>query len=252
VSVALQHILVDSREQARSIKQELENGADFTALAQKVSKDALTKNAGGALGYIRAGKAVLPIGRDLGFEQVVMAPNEGEIGIVETSMGWHVVKAEKKEGGDVKPLSEIHDQVAETLFSRQYQRVYNQELAKAREELDVRFNTENFEAFSGSSENTKRLMDLAITIAEPRALAFDFPDAAEAAEALFRMGHILVINQGDKVGAASAFRRITVRYPMSQWKDAANFMLENLDMTPEDFGSPEEILSLVKTDTHTK
>lgn len=259
VSVAVRHILVDTREQARSIKQQLENGADFTALVQKYSKDEATKNGGGALGYIRVGKAVLPIGRDMGFEQVVLALNEGEVGIVQTSMGWHVVKAEKKEGGTPKPLSEVHDQVEKTLFAKQYGRVYNRELAKAREELDVSFNTENFEKFSQTDDNTKRLMDLAITISEPRAraeayrrLAYDFPDAPEAAEALFRMGHILLINQGDKVGAESAFRRITVRYPMSQWKRAANFMLENMDMTPEDFGTPEEILALVKEEPRSK
>lgn len=254
-NAAIVHILVDTEAQARSIKKQLENGADFAALARKYSKDKLTKDAGGALGYIKPGKAVLPIGRDMGFEQVVLAMNEGEVRVVHTSMGWHVVKVEKKGGGDVRPLSEVHDQIKDEMFTKQYGRVYNDALAKARDELGVRYNTKNFEIFSGSDNNTRRLLDMAVTIAEPRAraeayrrLAWDFPDAPEAAEALFRYGYIMLINQQDKIAAKQAFRRVAGKYRMSRWKRAANFMLDNLDMSPEDFGSPEEILAMVQDD----
>lgn len=251
VTVAARHILVATRERADAIQKELEGGGDFTALALRYSQDETTKNTGGALGYVRAGKRILPIGRDRDFEQTVLALNEGETGVVQTSMGFHVVKAEKKEGGDIKPRDEVSDEIMELLYPKQIGRVYNEELTKARERLGVHYVTENFEKFTGMDNNTRRLLELAAAIDEPRnraeayrRLAFDFPDAQEAPEALFRMGYIQLVNESDKKTATGTFRRITAKYPKSRWKRAANFMLENIDMDPASLGTIEEVLAL--------
>ncbi|MCC5995993.1 MAG: peptidylprolyl isomerase [Oceanicaulis sp.] len=84
--VRARHILVDSREAARELLRELEDGADFAALARQYSQDPATRLEGGDLGYFtRAG--ILPE-----FARVAFAASPGEVSEpFETEAGWHVL-----------------------------------------------------------------------------------------------------------------------------------------------------------------
>jgi parvulin-like peptidyl-prolyl isomerase len=81
------HILVETKEEADSIYQQLKNGADFTQLAKEKSIDPSAKNNGGDLGFFRWGKMV-PEFQDAAFKLKV-----GEISRpVQTQYGWHIIK----------------------------------------------------------------------------------------------------------------------------------------------------------------
>lgn len=81
-----------------SLHQELLNGADFISLAKQYSQDKFSSDKGGYLGYQPAG--TFPYG----FETAVYETPEGGISeIVESHVGWHIVKS-----GGRKPAEDFN------------------------------------------------------------------------------------------------------------------------------------------------
>lgn len=90
--VHARHILVATEAEARSIRQQLENGADFAELAKKYSTDGGTKNKGGDLGWFGRGVMVPE------FEQAAFNLNINEISQpVKTSFGYHIIQVLEKD-----------------------------------------------------------------------------------------------------------------------------------------------------------
>ena len=80
------HILVETKESALRIIAKVEDGADFSGLAQEFSNGPSSPN-GGQLGWFSPGMMVPP------FEEAVSKLEKGQIsGPVKTSFGWHVIK----------------------------------------------------------------------------------------------------------------------------------------------------------------
>jgi parvulin-like peptidyl-prolyl isomerase len=81
------HILVDTKKLADDIYQQLQDGADFAALAKEHSTDTASAQDGGKLTDERG--SFVPE-----FEEVAFALETGEVGKpVESQFGWHVIKA---------------------------------------------------------------------------------------------------------------------------------------------------------------
>jgi peptidyl-prolyl cis-trans isomerase C len=79
------HILVETEEEAKAIKAEINGGADFAALAKEKSTGPSGPN-GGDLGWFGLGMMVKP------FEDAVVAMVPGQISDpVETQFGWHII-----------------------------------------------------------------------------------------------------------------------------------------------------------------
>lgn len=71
------------------IRQKLEGGADFAALAKEFSDDPGSARQGGDLGWIRAGDMVKP------FEDALFAMQKGAVSdVVETQFGLHLIRLE--------------------------------------------------------------------------------------------------------------------------------------------------------------
>lgn len=105
--VHARHILVDTEDQARAIKAELEKGADFTALAKEHSTDPSAQTNGGDLGAFGRGQMVPE------FEKVVFGLKEGEISQpFQTAFGWHIAQVVKVEGS-APEYERMKDQVRE-------------------------------------------------------------------------------------------------------------------------------------------
>ncbi|HET7587683.1 MAG TPA: peptidylprolyl isomerase [Gammaproteobacteria bacterium] len=88
------HILVSDEKTAKDVIDKLNNGADFAALAKKVSTGPSAKN-GGELGWFSPSDMVEPFGnavKDLQKGQYTKQP-------VKTQFGWHVILLE-----DVRPV----------------------------------------------------------------------------------------------------------------------------------------------------
>lgn len=84
--VRARHILVASRDEAREVLRQLEDGADFAALARQVSLDPATRLEGGDIGYFTAA-GILPE-----FARVAFATQRGAVSEpFQTEAGWHVL-----------------------------------------------------------------------------------------------------------------------------------------------------------------
>ena len=84
--VSARHILVETEDQAKVLKEKLNNGADFAQLAKENSKDPGSKDDGGNLGYFGHGQMVPQ------FEDVVFKLKKGDVSDpVKTQFGWHLV-----------------------------------------------------------------------------------------------------------------------------------------------------------------
>ncbi|MCE8518546.1 peptidylprolyl isomerase [Ruegeria pomeroyi] len=100
------HILVPSEDEAKAVKELLDNGADFAATAKEKSTGPSGPN-GGALGWFGAG-AMVPE-----FEQAVVALNVGQISDpVQTQFGWHVIILNDKRKSEAPALDEVRDELA--------------------------------------------------------------------------------------------------------------------------------------------
>jgi len=83
--VQARHILVATKELAEDIKKKLDDGGDFSKLAEEFS-ECPSKKRGGDLGWFGKGSMVRP------FEVAAFSAEEGDIvGPVKTEFGWHVI-----------------------------------------------------------------------------------------------------------------------------------------------------------------
>src|SRR5699024_8612759 len=92
--IEAQHILVEDEETANEVKQKLDEGEDFAALAEEYSTDEANAESGGELGYFPVGVTANPEQKmDPAFEEAVLDMEEGEVSDpVQTSFGFHIVK----------------------------------------------------------------------------------------------------------------------------------------------------------------
>jgi parvulin-like peptidyl-prolyl isomerase len=86
--VRARHILVDTEQEAKSLLDQLQAGADFVALAQAYSHDLSTRENGGDLGFFPRGLLVAPEVEDVAF---FLQPEEIS-DVVASALGYHIVQ----------------------------------------------------------------------------------------------------------------------------------------------------------------
>ena len=115
----VRHILIeapaDDREAARAealrVRERLDAGEDFAALAAELSDDAGTRNAGGDLGWYVRG--VLDDGP---LDEALFAMAVGAVeGPVESEFGFHVLRLDEIRAGALPPFESIRDELREEL-----------------------------------------------------------------------------------------------------------------------------------------
>ncbi len=95
---------IAAKEKIESIKQELEQGADFAELAKKYSQDSGSAVEGGDLGWVALGEMVKP------FEQALFDMNSSDKDkvaiseIVETQFGYHLIKLDDVRSETIEPI----------------------------------------------------------------------------------------------------------------------------------------------------
>ncbi|MBN8095823.1 peptidylprolyl isomerase, partial [Vibrio vulnificus] len=83
-------ILVETEDEAKAVKAELDKGADFAELAKKKSKDPGSAD-GGDLGFFTKEQMVPE------FSTVAFSLEPGKISDpVKSQFGWHIIKVEEK------------------------------------------------------------------------------------------------------------------------------------------------------------
>lgn len=125
--VRARHILVESEDEAKAVKTELEKGADFAELAKKKSKDPGAAD-GGDLGFFTKEQMVPE------FSAVAFSLEPGKISDpVKSQFGWHIIKVEEKRNRQAPGFDQVKGQI-ETYVTRKAQADY---VAKLRETAKV-------------------------------------------------------------------------------------------------------------------
>jgi len=125
--VHARHILVESEDEAKAVKEELNKGADFAELAKKKSKDPGASD-GGDLGFFTKDQMVPE------FSAVAFALEPGKISDpVKSQFGWHIIKVEEKRTRQAPAFDQVKGQI-ETYVTRKAQADY---VAKLREAAKV-------------------------------------------------------------------------------------------------------------------
>ncbi|MCV0394074.1 MAG: peptidylprolyl isomerase [Rhizobiaceae bacterium] len=105
--VRARHILVDTKEEAEAIIDELDKGGDFEEIAKEKSGDPGSGAKGGDLGYFGRGQMV-PEFEKAAFSLDVGAHTEEP---VESQFGWHVIKLEDKRAKQPPAFDAVREQV---------------------------------------------------------------------------------------------------------------------------------------------
>jgi peptidyl-prolyl cis-trans isomerase C len=125
--VRARHILVETEDEAKAIKAELDKGADFAELAKKKSKDPGASD-GGDLGFFTKEQMVPE------FSAVAFALEPGKISDpVKSQFGWHIIKVEEKRNRKAPDFDQVKGQI-ETYVTRKAQADY---VAKLREAAKI-------------------------------------------------------------------------------------------------------------------
>lgn len=127
--VRARHILLDNREAADAVVADLENGADFAALAKERSKGP-SGPSGGDLGYFSK-QSMVPAFSDAAFK---LAAGETSPP-VQTQFGWHVIRVEDRRKRPVPPFDQVRDQIYQLLISEAQRDIYDEMRAKASVDL---------------------------------------------------------------------------------------------------------------------
>ncbi len=114
-----------ARAKAEDILKQLQNGADFAALAKKYSEDPGSAQNGGSLGWITKGRTVPE------FEQAAFSLKPGELsGLVKSVFGFHIIKVDAHEQAHLRTLdevkSEIEPRVKDEKAAKQMDQLVNQ------------------------------------------------------------------------------------------------------------------------------
>ncbi|HXH42922.1 MAG TPA: peptidylprolyl isomerase [Bradyrhizobium sp.] len=125
--VRARHILVETEDEAKAVKAELDKGADFAELAKKKSKDPGSAD-GGDLGFFTKEQMVPE------FSTVAFALEPGKISDpVKSQFGWHIIKVEEKRSRKAPDFEQVKAQI-EQYVTRKAQAEY---VAKLRTEAKV-------------------------------------------------------------------------------------------------------------------
>jgi Parvulin-like peptidyl-prolyl isomerase len=108
-TVRASHILVETREEAESLLAQLEDGADFAALAAEHSLDEATRESGGDLGGFARGEM------EEDFEETAFGLEVGGTAIAETSYGFHVVRVTDRTAAQEATLESARGEIVEYL-----------------------------------------------------------------------------------------------------------------------------------------
>ncbi|MFC0562435.1 foldase protein PrsA [Halalkalibacter alkalisediminis] len=128
------HILVEDESTAIEIKDKLEAGEDFSALAIEHSIDDSNSDLGGDLGFFGRGQMVQE------FEEVAFSLELGQFSDpVQTEFGYHLIKVEERLEEPAATLEDVRDEIESTLFDQMLEVEYTAWLNEKFEEYEIEY-----------------------------------------------------------------------------------------------------------------
>jgi parvulin-like peptidyl-prolyl isomerase len=109
----VRHILLKTKAKAQDIYRQLQNGANFGALAKKFTQDEASKAEGGKM-TAQKGRTVAP------FDKFVFDAETGDLSEpIKTEFGWHVIEVlSDVKPKSVTPLKDVKESIKTTLLQQ--------------------------------------------------------------------------------------------------------------------------------------
>lgn len=137
----------EAKQKIQGILQMINDGEDFSSLAEKYSQDPGSANRGGDLGFTKRGDFVKE------FEEVAFSLEEGEVsGIVESQFGYHIIKLIEKRGEKIRTkhiLIQVQPTADDEIATKE-------ELEKLREEILAGASFEEIALANSDDENVNQ------------------------------------------------------------------------------------------------
>src|SRR5665213_3629645 len=100
----------DAKAKADTVLKQLQSGGNWNELAKKYSDDPGSKNSGGELGFAQRGKMVPE------FDNAIFTQKIGDIKIVKSQFGYHVIQVEERTAAHTQSLSDVLPTIQATLI----------------------------------------------------------------------------------------------------------------------------------------
>lgn len=141
--VRVRHILVESEEEAKAILEQLNEGADFAALAEAKSIDTASGVQGGEIGYITKDAPVVASFKEAAFEL-----EAGEVSDpVQSPFGWHIIRVDERKEAEEATLESSREVIREILLNEKARPV-GEIIAELRTGAKVDVHWPKYEAFA--------------------------------------------------------------------------------------------------------
>lgn len=239
--VRIRHVLTKTRKQAERVRELAEMGRHFDKLASNYSIDEKTKDKGGLIpGYLSPGHQVPLLGQvnEL-VAAAVQLSEDGEVGpVVESAIGFHVIKAEEVHLGGLMPLGDIRGQIERRESERRAAELYDMKFIELTEQFRITYFEDQLglpsvEELFGNAQSSKTPKQRIRYYQQVMEL---YPDSSRAHEAQFMVGFTYAEELADFTRAKKAFESVLEMYPDCDLAESARWMLENLgqDNMPDD------------------
>lgn len=130
--VDVSHVLVKDEKTAKEVKEKLDKGEDFAALAKEYSTDDSNKDKGGSLGFITKEQVVPEFGN------AAFKLKKGEIsGPVKTEFGFHIIKLNDTKKASTKSFEEVKELIISQLTEEEKSKLFNTWLDEVRKKAKI-------------------------------------------------------------------------------------------------------------------
>ena len=99
-----------AKAKADGVLKQLQGGGNWADLAKKNSDDPGSKDSGGELGFSQKGRMVPE------FDQAIFSQNIGDIKVVKSQFGYHIIQVEERSTKHAQSLSEVQTTIQATMI----------------------------------------------------------------------------------------------------------------------------------------
>lgn len=242
-------ILLDSRAKADRVRAQLAGGANFEDLARSQSIHEPSKASGGLIGTVTTMSTIEGFAPGGVLNHAIMdLPNHTLSSPVETPLGWAVVRINDRQEETAQPFEEVQEQIRSKLDLKKSNELFSTTLATIRQEIGAAVDESAWDQYTYSILSEDEIFQLAQSEKKPElrlkhyeALVERHPEGTRAAQAAFMIGFTWADDLKDYGKARTAFQAFLKRYPNSELKASAEWMLENMEKGLENLPYAGEI-----------
>lgn len=191
-----------ARAKAESLLAQIKAGRDFSKLAEKNSDDLATRREGGDLGLFARGQMIKP------FEESAFKMKAGDVAVVETEFGFHVVKVDEFQPAHEDTLEQARPAIIEALRTEAGAKLAREALNQDRAAADQGRNLEEIAKSRGLDAVETPKFARGGTIAAA-------PAAHRLSEVAFELepGQVRVVTDGDNFYLMKLLSKEPARIP---------------------------------------